>query len=155
MTQEPEVESVGSHMLGSGKLPVREHGNAYNIFILVLTIMSLGIMGLLLLPLDAATLQVLLVYDNVICVIFLIDFALNLAASRPRSDYFIHRRGWLDLLGSIPAFGVFPAAALLRLFRLSRLARIVRLLRGDAKKALIADIIRRIWPSLTQSPPRM
>ena len=55
-----------------------QHGNAYNIFILVLTIFSLVIMGLLILPLDADTLDLLRVYDNVICVVFLIDFALNL-----------------------------------------------------------------------------
>ena len=54
-----------------------EHGNAYNIFILVLTIMSLGIMVLLILPLNEPTLQVLRFYDNFICVIFLIDFAVQ------------------------------------------------------------------------------
>ena len=57
----------------------------------------------LFLPLSDATLDLLNKYDNAICVIFLIDFAFNLRASRPRRDYFIHRRGWLDLLGSVPA----------------------------------------------------
>ena len=37
-----------------------EHGNAYNIFILVLTIQSLAIMALLLLPLDEATTNALI-----------------------------------------------------------------------------------------------
>ena len=78
-------------------------GNAYNIFILVLTLMSLAIMVLIILPVDAATLQLLQVYDNVICFIFLADFALNLKSSRPKSYYFITQRGWLDLLGSIPS----------------------------------------------------
>jgi hypothetical protein len=54
---------------------LREHGNAYNIFILVLTLFSLLIMGLQLLPLDATTLDLLRIYDNAICVIFLADFA--------------------------------------------------------------------------------
>jgi voltage-gated potassium channel len=118
------------------------HSNAYNIFILVLTILSLGIMVLLILPLDEETLGLLRVYDNLICVVFLIDFAGNMAASRPRRDYFIGRRGWLDLIGSIPSFGVFRFTALLRLARLSRLARISRLLRGSKKKELVDDVLQ-------------
>jgi len=120
----------------------RKSSNSYNIFILVLTVFSLVIMVLLLLPLDAATLQVMTFYDNAVCVIFLIDFALNLAASRPRRDYFITKRGWLDLLGSIPSFGVLRLTGLLRLARLSRLARITRLLRGENKARLVEDIIQ-------------
>ena len=119
----------------------RRSSNSYNIFILVLTVFSLVIMALLLLPLDEATLQVLTFYDNMVCVIFLIDFALNLAGSRPRRDYFITKRGWLDLLGSIPSFGVLRLTGLLRLARLSRLARITRLLRGENKKRLIEDVV--------------
>ncbi len=118
------------------------HSNSYNIFILVLTILSLVVMGLLLLPLSPATAQTLLFYDNLICVIFLVDFALNLRSSNPKRDYLVTRRGWLDLLGSIPSLGVLQITALFRLFRLSRLARIGRLLRGDGKKRLAADIIR-------------
>jgi voltage-gated potassium channel len=117
------------------------YSNSYNIFILVLTVGSLAIMVLLALPFDEVTLTVLRFYDNLICVIFLIDFFGNLAASRPRRDYFISRRGWLDLIGSVPSFGFFPAAGLLRIARLSRLARITRLLRGDGRKKLIEDVV--------------
>jgi hypothetical protein len=118
------------------------HSNSYNIFILVLTVGSLIVMGLLILPLDKVTLDVLRFYDNLFCVIFLIDFFLNLAASRPKRDYFITRRGWLDLIGSVPSFGFFPAIGLLRIARLSRLARITRLLRGDGKKKLVEDVVK-------------
>ena len=48
-----------------------QHSNSYNIFILVLTILSLAIMALLLLPLPEQVLQVLWVYDNLICFVFL------------------------------------------------------------------------------------
>ena len=117
------------------------HGNAYNIFILVLTIFSLAVMVLLILPLGQQTLDVLRFYDNVICVIFLIDFAVNLAGSRPKRAYFVTKRGWLDLLGSIPSFGVFPAAGLFRIARLSRLTRITRLLRGNNRGQLVQDVL--------------
>ena len=121
---------------------VREHGNAYNIFILVLTIYSLAIMVVLLLPLDQDTRDLVTFYDNAICVIFLIDFALNLAGSRPRGEYFVTRRGWLDLIGSIPSFSFIPFTALFRLARLSRLARITHLLQGQAGKDLVIDVLR-------------
>jgi voltage-gated potassium channel len=91
--------------------------------------------------LSDATYKVLSIYDNLICVIFLIDFFLNLRGASKKRDYFIGQRGWLDLLGSIPSFGVFKLGGLLRLARLSRLARILRLLRGEQKKALVKDIL--------------
>ena len=59
----------------------RHHSNAYNIFILILTIISLVIMVVMLLPLDNATIGLLQVYDNLICVIFLIDFFLALKSA--------------------------------------------------------------------------
>jgi voltage-gated potassium channel len=123
----------------------RQHSNAYNIFILVLTVLSLAVMVVLLLPLSDETIKLLSVYDNVICVIFLIDFFLNLKWAAKKSDYFIKERGWLDLLGSIPSLGLFTNvgkfAGLLRLARLSRLARIARLMRGENRKALVKDVL--------------
>lgn len=120
----------------------RKHSNAYNIFILVLTVISLLVMVVMFLPLDDATIRLLQFYDNLICVIFLIDFFLNLRAASRKSDYFIKERGWLDLLGSIPSLGgTFKYTGLLRLARLSRFARITRLLRGENKKALVKDVV--------------
>ena len=127
----------------SADAPVlRKPGNAYNIFILVLTIFSLVIMVLLLLPVTPAERDLLTLYDNVVCVIFLVDFAMNLRGAKPRSAYFVGQRGWLDLLGSIPSFGFIPFTALFRLARLSRLARITRLMRGQAGKDLVLDVLR-------------
>ena len=55
-------------------VPPLKRSNSYNIFIFVLTILSLAIMVVMLLPLAPQTLDLLRVYDNLICVIFLIDF---------------------------------------------------------------------------------
>jgi voltage-gated potassium channel len=120
---------------------LRQHGNSYNIFILVLTIFSLAVMVLLLLPITPAERDLLTLYDNAVCVVFLIDFAMNLAGSKPKRAYFLGQRGWLDLLGSVPSFGVFQVGALFRLARLSRLARISRLLRGNNRKMLVKDVL--------------
>jgi voltage-gated potassium channel len=120
---------------------VREHGNAYNLFILVLTLFSLTVMVLLLLPLDPESRKLLNVYDNTICLIFLTDFVYSLTGSHPRRRYFIYERGWLDLLGSIPTLGFFELTALFRLARISRLARVTRLLRGNNRRELVRDMI--------------
>jgi voltage-gated potassium channel len=126
----------------SAEQPVlREHGNAYNIFTLVLTIFSLAIMVVLLLPINQGTRDLLTFYDNAICVIFLIDFAVNMAGAKPMRGYFIGQRGWLDLIGSIPSFSFLPFTALFRLARLSRLTRIRKLLGGKNRAAFVADIL--------------
>ena len=124
---------------GSDAAPKKS--NAYELFILVLTVLSLVIMAALILPLNAATIKLLTVYNNLICVVFLGDFAMNMRRSSPKRAYFVGRRGWLDLIGSIPTFGIFRFTALLRLARLSRLARINRLLRGENKRELVQDVV--------------
>jgi voltage-gated potassium channel len=128
MTGERETQSIGS--------------NAYDMFIFVMTVLSLVIMVRMLFPMPDATRTLLQVYDNVICVVFLVDFGYRLATASSRRQYFIKERGWLDLLGSIPTLGgAFKFAGLLRLARLSRLARITRLMRGQRKKELIDDVL--------------
>ncbi len=120
----------------------RKRSNSYNIFILVLTVLSLAIMVVMLLPLSQPTLDLLRFYDNLVCIIFLIDFFYTLFTTPKKSDYFIKERGWLDLLGSIPSFGISRFGGLLRLARLGRFARIARLMRGENKKALVADVLQ-------------
>jgi voltage-gated potassium channel len=119
----------------------RQHSNAYNILILLLTVYALVILVLSFLPLNPATDRLLRAYDNVIAFIFLFDFILSWRAAPSKSTYFLREGGWLDLLGSIPSFGISPYVALLRLARLSRLARIARLLRGSGKKELVEDVV--------------
>lgn len=120
----------------------RDRSNAYELFIFLLTVLSLFVMAGLLLPLSAATKELLTVYDNLICVVFLFDFALRFRRASPKRAYVIGERGWLDLLGSIPSFGFFPASGLLRLARLSRLARIVRAVRAQGRRGILGDIVR-------------
>ena len=83
--------------------------NAYDLFILVLTVLSLVIMLGLVLPwLNDATKKLLNIYDNLICLVFLYDFAWNFSNAHPRRDYFVGRRGWLDLLGLDPQLRLLP-----------------------------------------------
>ncbi len=122
--------------------PLNRRSTAYNLFIFVLTIISLVIMVVMLLPLEDEAIGLLRVYDNLICIIFLADFFMRLITASKKSDYFIKEGGWLDLLGSIPSLGVtFKYSGLFRLARLSRLTRIARLLRGKSRKELLNDVV--------------
>ena len=126
----------------ASKADYETQSNAYELFILVLTILSLVVMVALLLPtLSKSTTQLLEIYDNGICVVFLLDFGLRLKRAPSKRGYFFRGRGWLDLLGSIPSFSLFKYTALLRLARLSRVARITRLLRGKSKRDLVKDVL--------------
>ena len=116
------------------------HSSTYNVFILVLTIFSLLLMVLLLLPrLSPATKTTLLFIDALICIIFLGDFFSNLRLAPNNRDYFFRQGGWLDLLGSIPSIPGLPWTTIFRLARLSRLVRIMRSLRAKKPKELYAD----------------
>jgi voltage-gated potassium channel len=123
--------------------PSVPHSNAYYLFVGVLTIISLVIVVLLLLPLDEAALELLGFYDILICLIFLIDFFNNLFKAPSKKAYFIDDRGWLDLLGSVPSFSFFKFSGLLRLARLSRLLRIVRRMRASGWRGLLRDMLRK------------
>lgn len=119
--------------------------NAYELFILVLTVLSLLIMvGLVATRASSPTKALLNAYDNVICLVFIGDFLARMHRAPTRRQYFIAERGWLDLLGSIPSFGFLANGgkytSLFRLARLSRLTRIARVMRTQGKHEMVDDI---------------
>lgn len=83
---------------------------------------------------DADTKAVAQIIDVPITIIFLLDFASRLRKSHPRRVYFIEQRGYLDLLGSLPAF--------FKLFRLFRLIRVYKLLSEYGIKNIVRAFIK-------------
>jgi voltage-gated potassium channel len=114
-----------------------EQLSLYDLFIGILTVLSLGVMLLqFLLPADADAQEVLFIIDNLYCVIFMADFFGRLYKAKPKRAY-LKWQGVTDLLGSIPAI---PA---LRLFRLFRLARVARVLRIGGPKRIVREFSER------------
>ena len=73
--------------------------------------------------------------DTAVCVIFFFDFLRSLVLAENKLRYFV-TWGWIDLLSSIPAVGIF------RLGRAARIFRILRLLRGvRASKQLFHAVL--------------
>lgn len=118
---------------GKGATPKNHIG--YQFFILALSVWAIGALFVsVALPSDSQGHTFLEYADLLVCVFFLVDFAVTLATSKNRWQYFI-TWGWLDLLSSIP---MLPAARLGRLARILRLVRVIRSIRGTR---LLASVI--------------
>ena len=82
-------------------------------------------------------------YDNLICFIFLIDFALRLRVARIRGRSTSSRSAAGSTCSARSRRSASPSGTpgLFRLARLSRLARILRLMRGKQRKELARDVL--------------
>jgi voltage-gated potassium channel len=79
----------------------------YDLFVLLLTVLSLVNFVLLILPISETTKGVLLVVDLVASVFLLADVALRIRRAPTPRGYLIGDKGWLDLLGSLPFLRIF------------------------------------------------
>ena len=117
-----------------------EHNDMYELYIGLLTIISLaGMLVLYLLELfnpDSPAISILRSADTLFCIVFIFDFVRSLLAAPNKREY-LFWHGILDLLGSIPAF---PA---LRFARVARISRILRLLKGRNARSLAREFVER------------
>jgi voltage-gated potassium channel len=94
----------------------------YEIFIGVLSILSIINLVLTLVLPGTPVGQVALLMDGFMTVIFLADFLYRLFTAESKRGYFFRQYGWADLLSSLP----LPQFKLLRLFRIFRAGRLMR-----------------------------
>lgn len=83
------------------------------------------------LPLSEATDAILDHVDDLICIVFFVDFWVNLFSAHNKLAYL--KWGWIDLASSIPMIDMARAA------RLARIIRILRAFRGIRSARFIAD----------------
>lgn len=109
----------------------------YQLFMLVLcTLVLLALAAETFLRLDEAAVAILQYVDTGICVIFLIDFFVQLIRAESKPKFL--KWGWIDFVSSIPMIGP------LRLGRTARIVRILKLLRGiRSSKILISYLLER------------
>ena len=102
------------------------------LLVLVLSLYSLGALTAeLLVPLEPETVRLLDRIDNVVCGVFLMDFAVHLWLAPSRRRFL--RLGWIDLLSSIPSIGWL---------RWGRVFRVLRILRALRSFQAVADHFR-------------
>ncbi|MET0735527.1 MAG: ion transporter [Microbacterium sp.] len=95
----------------------------YEIFIGVLSVLSIFNLVLVYAVVDVESLQTVLGVMNVLfSMIFFGDFVYRMSTAPSRSAYFFKHFGWADLLASLP----FPQFKILRIFRLIRVIRLLR-----------------------------
>ncbi|MGL4291985.1 MAG: ion transporter, partial [Bacteroidales bacterium] len=67
--------------------------------------------------------ELLLIIDNIACVIFFSEFLWHLYRSENKITY-LKKNGWLDLISSIPTVGF------LRMARIAKVIRVIRVIRA-------------------------
>jgi voltage-gated potassium channel len=110
---------------------------SYDLFILALSLLSLITIVVMAIPIaNPATKEVAFFTDTLICIIFLFDFFRSLIKAPRKLEYL--KWGWMDLLGSLPAWPIF------RFFRIWRVIRVVRILRRVS--------ISELWYAVKERP---
>ncbi len=94
----------------------------YEIFIGILSILSIVNIVMIYIAEDTNLDTVISVMNGLFSLIFLGDFIYRLFTAQSKSHYFFQQFGWADLLASLP----FPQAKALRIFRLVRVFRLLR-----------------------------
>jgi ion transport protein len=109
--------------MSEGERQRRELKNTgYEIFIGILSLLSIFNLVLLYAIEDDALDTVLWVMNAILSVVFLADFTYRLLTAPSKSHYFFRMFGWADLLASLP----FQQVKILRVFRLVRVFRLLR-----------------------------
>ena len=97
------------------------------LFLCVYVLASLFIDTIFILPPETS--KLLWLIDNLICFIFIGDFIYNVITAEDKLKYL--RWGWIDLVSSIPNFGILRwgrAVGVIRIFRILRAIRSIRLI---------------------------
>jgi voltage-gated potassium channel len=109
-------------------------GTGYEIFIALLSVLSIVNIVLMYAMDDDNLDTVILAMNGLLSLIFLADFTYRLLTAESKSGYFVRQFGWADLLASLP----FPQVKVLRLFRL---VRVVRLLRKNGVTRILRTLL--------------
>ncbi len=109
--------------MSNNEAPRELKSTSYEIFILLLSILSLLNIVIFILPsIDPLVKGVILIMDIFITLIFMIDFLYRYFTADSKSDYFLRQYGWADLLSSLP----FQATKIFRVFRIFKIVRLSR-----------------------------
>jgi voltage-gated potassium channel len=115
--------------------PAELQAPTYEIFIGILSVVSLINLALTVIPgVSEPVVEIARYMDVPITAIFLLDFTSRLLRSQPKRTYFIDQKGYLDLLGSLPAG--------FKLFRIFRLVRVIRLLGEYGARNVLKSFIK-------------
>lgn len=126
---EPEPPIAPERSDGSGKDVARRaamreklQNPSYEIFMGLLSILSLVNLVLLFITKDPNLSQILSLMNFVLTTFFALDFIFRFLTAPSKKDYFFRGYGWADLLSSLP----FSQTNILRLFRLIKVHQLIK-----------------------------
>ncbi len=98
----------------------------YQVFVLLTSLIALGVLLVqVTVPLDEPSHAVLAYVDDVLCVLFFIDFVICFTRARHKAKYFF-TLGWLDLLACVPTIEIARWGRVPRMLRVFRVIRAIR-----------------------------
>jgi voltage-gated potassium channel Kch len=121
-------------MAHTAKEPRELKNIGYEIFIGLLSILSIVNLVFQMVFKDPTKQTVLLVMNVIFLPIFLADFCYRLFTAPSKSAYFFRNFGWADLLSSLPV-------AQLKILRVFRLWRVIRLMRNFGLRNLVRAFV--------------
>jgi hypothetical protein len=107
----------------------------YEIFIGILSLLSIFNLILAYAIDDPDLTNILLLINVLLSGIFLIDFSFRLFTAPSKSEYFFRQFGWADLLASLPL-------EQLKILRIFRLVRVYRLMREVGLKNVVRALVK-------------
>jgi voltage-gated potassium channel len=117
----------------------RPVNSSYELFMGILSIMSIGVMIWMVFVRDPLVQDILIYVDTMFCFIFLTDFVRSFR-SAPDKRAYMWPRGVIDLLSSLPGI-LLVNIAILRFLRLFRIARVVRILQAGGPRKVAHDFL--------------
>jgi len=112
-----------------------EVGPSYELFIVAVSSLSLVNIVIFVGPFNPNTKEIAAIVDLFLSAILIVDFFGRLWLADPWQDYFFRRRGYLDLLGSLPL-------PVIRVFRVVRVYRGLTRVRALGGRKLARQLIR-------------
>ena len=94
----------------------------------------------MLFSLSPGTQAILWIIDTLICIVFFVGFVVQFVRA-PRKWAYMKRRGWIDLLSSVPGIPGISWTKALRFFRVVRAVRIIRNYRSVRPR----DLLKNWW----------
>ncbi len=132
----PKAGTAVSDQKKTAKKPRSElKSTGYEIFIGILSILSIINLVLILVFQENSLQTVLGVMNALFSLIFLIDFTYRIFTAPSAAAYFFRHFGWADLLASLPF-------AQLKVLRIFRLVRVYRLLRDVGPRTVARTLIK-------------
>ncbi len=112
----------------TSEIPKENKITLWQIFILLLCVYVLSALFIdTVFSLPPETSKLLWLIDSFICFIFIGDFIYNVVSAENKLEYL--KWGWIDLVSSIPNFGILRWGRVVRIIRIFRILRAIRSIR--------------------------